>query len=191
MQPIAVGGHQAGVAQGVGEHGQALVGSDEFDREGVRVGAAQLGELGLHPVEQGPHHLRRGPVQAVVALVELGREGSEGAAEAGGGLTLIDPAGDERLQPGGRVREGVQAVGEGVELRAVVVHRGFDQLVLGLEVVIDVAERHLGRTGDVAEGGLLHALLMEDLDSRPHQALTFAAPAGTPGERGPARGRGF
>ncbi|GHI01967.1 hypothetical protein Scel_02880 [Streptomyces cellostaticus] len=69
------------------------------------------------------------------------------------------------------------------------VHGGLDQLVLGLEVVVDVAEGDVAGPGDVREGGLLHALLMEDLDGGCDQAFTLAAPAGAGG--GSGRRAGF
>lgn len=60
-----------------------------------------------------------------------------------------------------------------------------DKLVLGLEVVVDVADRDVGGAGDVAQRRLLDALLVEDLGGGGYQPLALAGGLGPRG--GPVR----
>jgi hypothetical protein len=48
---------------------------------------------------------------------------------------------------------------------------GRDDVVLGLEVVVDVADRHVRRLRDVGQRRLLDAVAVEQLGSRRDQAL--------------------
>ena len=52
--------------------------------------------------------------------------------------------------------------------------RRLDELVLGLEVVVDVADRDVGRPRDVGDGCGLDALLMEQLARAGDQTVAFA-----------------
>lgn len=51
------------------------------------------------------------------------------------------------------------------------IDRRLDQLILGLEVVVDVADGHLGRLRDIGDGGLFHATFVEDPNGGVHQTL--------------------
>ena len=62
------------------------------------------------------------------------------------------------------------------DLRGVSVDRGVHEFVLGLEVVVDVADGHVGRVGDVGDRRLLDPLLVEPLARACDEPLAFARP---------------
>jgi hypothetical protein len=51
--------------------------------------------------------------------------------------------------------------------------RGCDQLVLGLAVVVDIADRDLGRLRDFRDRRLLDALLVDRLARAGHESLAL------------------
>jgi hypothetical protein len=55
------------------------------------------------------------------------------------------------------------------------VDRRLDQLVLGLEVVVHVSDRNVGRQRDVGEGRAFDPLLVQHPAGGGHQALTLAS----------------
>jgi hypothetical protein len=59
-------------------------------------------------------------------------------------------------------------------LLEVVVKNCGDELVLGLEVVVDVADRHVGALGNLGQRRPVHALLVEERGRAPDEALSFA-----------------
>ena len=73
---------------------------------------------------------------------------------------------DERLEPAFGVRRRSSDRDRVVDVLHMGVDDGADELVLGLEVVVDVAQRARRRVGDVGERRLLDALLV-DQASRP------------------------
>ena len=54
------------------------------------------------------------------------------------------------------------------------VDRGRHEVVLGLEVVVDVADRDIGRLRDIRDRRLLHALLVEHLACTRDESLALA-----------------
>ena len=52
--------------------------------------------------------------------------------------------------------------------------RRLDELVLGLEVVVDVADRNVGRSRDLGDRRLLDALMMDHLARAGDQTFAFA-----------------
>jgi hypothetical protein len=62
----------------------------------------------------------------------------------------------------------------GLDVVGVGVDHGLDELILGLEVVVDVPDRHVGGRGDVRERAGLHALLAEDAAGSVDEALALA-----------------
>src|SRR5262249_3401428 len=118
---------------------------------------------------------RAGPAQLVVALVEFRAEAPLGAAVATYELALFGQHANERLQP--RLRrpmllERGQPVLDLVGVRG---DHGLNEVVLGLEVVVDVADGDIRCVCDVGEGRAFHALRMERLTGAVDQALTLAA----------------
>ena len=128
----------------------------------------------LGPVDREPKQLRAGLVEAVGAFVELGAEAPERAAVAGGQLALVGELAEQRLQPGLRRSVALERVEHCVDVLRVAVDRRLDELVLGLEVVVDVADRDVGRLGDVGDRCLLDALLMDQRARAGDQTVAFA-----------------
>ena len=98
----------------------------------------------------------------------------ERAAGLADQIALAGPLPDDPLQPGLRGAAPVQRRERRPEAVAVRVDRGLDQLVLGLEVVVDVPHRHAGRLGDVGEGCPLDSLLMQHKAGSGDQPLALA-----------------
>ena len=81
---------------------------------------------------------------------------------------------DQRLQPRLRGAVALERVEQRVDVAHVAVDRRLDELVLGLEVVVDVADRDVGRPRDVGDRRLLDALLMDHLARARDEALALA-----------------
>ena len=62
------------------------------------------------------------------------------------------------------------------DVASMTVDRCGDELVLGLEVVVDVADRHLSGVGDVGQRRGLDALLVENLACARDQPLPLSGP---------------
>jgi hypothetical protein len=113
-------------------------------------------------------------VEAIGAFVELGAEASERAAVAGGQLALVGERAKQALEPGLRRTAALERVEHCADVVRVAGNRRLDELVLGLEVVLDVADRHVGRPRDVRNRCRLDALLMEQLARAGDQTVAFS-----------------
>ena len=79
---------------------------------------------------------------------------------------MADPGFDQGPEAVTGVGQLVRSAGELVQVCAVLGQCGLDQLVLGLEVVVDVSDGNVGRPRDAGEGGPFDALFVQDLGCR-------------------------
>ena len=97
------------------------------------------------------------------------------AAVPGDQLALLPERAEQRLQP--VPRRGVRGLDPGedrADLAQVRLDHRLEDGVLGLEVVVDVAERDVRGRRDVRERGLLDALLVDPLAGGGDQPLPLA-----------------
>jgi hypothetical protein len=80
---------------------------------------AEFLELPLGPLNWSPDQHRGGPVEAVVALVELRAERPQRAAIARGQLALVRQRADERLEAGPRSAVSLEAGEHRLDVRKV------------------------------------------------------------------------
>jgi hypothetical protein len=137
--------------QRAGQQRSALVPGDDLDGEVARVVAAGGLELPLRPVDGGCHELG-GQAEAVGALGEFLAERAVRATVSGDQLALPGERTEQRLEPlARRFMGGLDSREHRAGLGQVSLDHGLDEVVLGLEVVVDVAERHLrDRTASAA-----------------------------------------
>ena len=84
------------------------------------------------------------------------------AAVARGEIALLDEHAHERLEAGLGSAVTIERCERPLDVLCVGVDRRSDELVLGLEVVVDVADRDVGCSGDVRERRPLDALLVQN-----------------------------
>ena len=171
----------SGSRKRVGQQGDALVGGDERDRELACVASPHRAELSLGPFD---------------------RQRLSAARRTGSARRRACPA-PSRGSPAGS-RSGPRALASSVSMRTNAFSRAFgvrwcssdaslvldlvgvcgdhrvDEVVLGLEVVVDVADGDIGGIGDIGERRALHPLRVERLTGAVDQPLALTAADGRP-----------
>ena len=88
-----------------------------------------------------------------------------------GQLALGGELADERLQPRLGAAVALERLEQRPHLVRVALDRGVHEIVLGLEVVVDVADGHVSGSGDVGDRRLLDPLLVDHLARAGHEPL--------------------
>ena len=149
----------------------------QVDREVMGVAPAQCPELLLGPLDRDAHQFRECEAGAADALVQLRAEAAMRAAVLGDDLALGGVTPDEGLQPA--LRGAVTRVDER-EGRLGLLDVGLDDrrddVVFGLEVVVDVARRHVRGLRDVRQRCPFNALLVQELACGGDQPLPLPRP---------------
>jgi predicted DCC family thiol-disulfide oxidoreductase YuxK len=174
LQTLALAHHQLRVPEGVRQQRDSLVGGDERHGQVAGIAPAQLAELLLRPVDRHRHQLRTSPGQRITALVELRAEAPLRTAGGGDEVSLIREHPDVGPQPR-PWRPVLVELREGARHRLLVrADRGGDQFILGLEVVVDVADRNISGSCDVRQRRRLDALTVQHLPCGNGQTLALA-----------------
>src|ERR1700730_2484958 len=139
LEAAGLVGDQFGLSECVCQHRGPLVCGHEFDRQVVRVVSTHCSELALGPLDRDRHESGGGLVGPARAFLELRAESPVGTAILRDQVAPVCQLSGERLQSA--VRTAMGAVEPG-EHRFDVVHMGLDDggddLIFGLEVVVDV-----------------------------------------------------
>ena len=98
-----------------------------------------------------------------------------GAAALRGELALVCERSDQRLQACLRGAVAIERGEHRLDLERVSLDRRGDELVLGLEVVVDVPGRDVCLLRDLGQGRALHALLVQEAACARYQALALIA----------------
>ena len=106
---------------------------------------------------------------------ELGAQAPQRAAVVGDRRARLRQHRHQRLEPGlGATVAALQGRRRGPDFLGACLDDGGHDVVFGLEVVVHVAQRHLGCLGDVRKGGGRYALAVEQVACGGDQSLPLA-----------------
>ena len=123
----------------------------------------QRAELLLAPVEQYPERFGRAAAGGAARARDLETDAADRAAVTGVDLSVVRPHVDEGFQALQGIGDVVVPRDQGAKMRALALDHGGGQVVLGAEMIIDAAQRHFRRLGDVGQAGRRHASLVEQI----------------------------
>jgi len=149
------------------------------------VGPAQGPELAFSPFDREAHQLSIGEARLLDAFAELRAEAAQGAAVLGHDLALGGELPHEGLQPalGGPVMSVDEREGR-LDLLCVGLDDRRDDVVLGLEVVVDVPGGDVRGLCNVRKRGPLRATAVQKLHGGSHQPVSFPRSPRDGGGRG-------
>jgi hypothetical protein len=115
-------------------------------------------------------------VEAVVAAAEFRAQAADRAAVVGDQFAHVAPVPGERLEPRGWASPLVEGGEHRLDAPVAVFDDTPDEIVLGLEVVVHVAQRDAGCVGDVRQGGRRDALSVHEVACARDKPLSLATP---------------
>ena len=166
--------HELGIPKGIGEKRDPLASSDKCHCEIASITSSHRPKFLFGPINGEGEKLSSSPLKVIVTFVELRTERPHGTAKLGGKRTLVRLVPHKRLQSRLRSAMTIERREPCPEIHRVCVDHRPDELVLGLEVVVDVAHRNISCLGDICERCHLDAMLMEQLTGSSYQPFPLA-----------------
>src|SRR6266852_3568582 len=174
LEALGLRRHQTGIMKGMSQDRNALHGGKQV--QGKALGVFPLPEcpkLALDPGQVLSEYLGRSGGHRAARLVELGAKCPDLAAELRQAILVLEDALDAGAKPILGRSGFVPSLPLRGQLRQPQLDDRLANLVLGLEVIIDVAERNLGFARDVGKRGGLEPVLVRQVHCRTKQPRSF------------------
>ena len=169
-----LGRHQTGIMKGMSQDRNALHGGKQV--HGKAVGVFPLPEcpkLALDPGHVLSGDLGRSGGERAARLVELGAKRPDRAAALCQEILILGNGLDAGAKPILGRSSFVPSLPLRGQIRQPLFNDRLANLVLGFEVIIDIAQRNLGFACDVGKRGGAEAVLVHQVHGRTHQPRSF------------------